>query len=314
MKPRVSVVIASYNYGRYIGEALDSLCRQTFEDWEAVVVDDGSTDDTRSIVCRYLLDTRFSLITQKHQGQPRTKNRGILETKAPLIAFLDADDRWHPEKLERQVRMFVENKALAVCGTGRVLIDPEGKVRRVERRRFPQGRVLADIFRDNFICFSSSMVRRRAAEGVGLFDESLPLAIDYDWWLRLAREHVFAVIESPLTEYRVGHANLSQRVVERLDTALAIMRRFVRDIDRPATLPRSVVRQAFAETYRHRALVTRRQQPVQALAWVLRSLAMEPGDPHTWKALAAGFAPATLRRWLRTARGVPDWEARRAAP
>src|SRR4051794_9089067 len=170
MKPRVSVVIASYNYGRYIGEALESLCKQSYDRWEAVVVDDGSTDDTLAVVRRYTLEPRIRLVRHQHQGQPRTKNRGIRETSAPLIAFLDADDRWRPTKLERQLRLFAEYPAVAVCGTGRALIDAAGQVKCVERRRFPQGRVLPELFRDNFVCFSSALVRRSVVERVGLFD------------------------------------------------------------------------------------------------------------------------------------------------
>ncbi|MFL5327960.1 MAG: glycosyltransferase [Gemmataceae bacterium] len=308
MTPRVSVVVASYNYGRYIAEALASIQKQTFEDWEAIVVDDGSTDDSLAIIGHFLTDRRFRLVCNPHLGQPQTKNCGILASSGGFIAFLDADDRWASGKLDRQVSLFDKQPKVGVCYTRRQLIDGGGHLIAGDGRPFHRGQVLDAIFRDNFVCFSSAMVRRSFLEQVGLFDERLALGIDYELWLRLARVCKFDYIDEPLVQYRTGHANLSQRLAERLDSAIAVMHRFCRDIDLPAQLSPAARRQAFAETFRHRALIARRTSTWKAIGWSMRSLAISPFAPLTWLALLGSLVPISLRRTVRNWRGKHDWE------
>src|SRR5437016_518542 len=189
MTPTVSVLISSYNYGRFVGAALASVRAQTVANFEAVVVDDGSTDETWDVVSRFLDDPRFRLVRQEHGGPSRAKSAGILRARCEHLAFLDADDAWEPTKLERQLEMFAADARLGIVFTRRRFIDPDG--RPVERPQ-PAGvdqPGLGELFRQNFICFSSAVVRRTVAEHVGLFDAGLPLALDYDFWLRAARRY-----------------------------------------------------------------------------------------------------------------------------
>ena len=106
MTPAVSVIIASRNYGRYLAGAIESVLAQTFADWEIVVIDDGSTDDTPEVVKPFLADRRVRYHRTDGLGQSRAKNLGILQARGPLIAFLDGDDEWLPTKLERQLTLF----------------------------------------------------------------------------------------------------------------------------------------------------------------------------------------------------------------
>ncbi len=314
MSVHVSIVVASYNYGQYIAEALESLQAQSINDWEAIIVDDGSTDGSQAVIQRFLADPRFRLIQNDHAGQPRTKNCGIRAAHGEFIAFLDADDRWKPAKLERQLNLIAKQPDLGVCYSRREVIDPDGKFISGDSRTFHRGNVLDAMFRDNFVCFSSAMVRRCVIDRVGQFDESLRLAIDYDWWLRIARHFDFDYVDEPLVLYRTGHANLSRRVGERLDTALAIMNRFIVDYDHPAKLNPAICRTAFAETYRHRGLVLRRTRPLAGLGWIIRSLMVQPLNAQTWRALAGGVLPAGVRSGLRRIKGdTVDWESRYAA-
>jgi glycosyltransferase involved in cell wall biosynthesis len=308
MTPRVSVVVASYNYGRYIGEALESVRAQTMGDWEVIIIDDGSTDDTLCVARPFLRDARFRLVQLLHQGQPRAKNRGIIESRGAFIAFLDADDRWRPTKLDRQLGVFANAATLGVCFARRSLIDAAGQPAGADRRPLHRGNVLEAMYRDNFVCFSSAMIRRACVEHVGGFDERLGLAIDYDWWLRMARHYRFDYVDEPLVEYRVGHANLSRRVADRLDTALAIMTRFRRCYDRPTRLNGAGADRALAETLRHRGIVAR-QVPGEAVGWLARSMAVRPFDPVTWRALASASVPKRLRGVVRRLAGRRDWEA-----
>src|SRR5262249_33105087 len=156
-------------------------------------------------------------------------NAGIRLCRAPLIAFLDADDLWLPTKVEKQVELFRANPRLGVGYTQRLLMDEAGNPLEYQQPACHRGRVLEQMYQTNFVCFSSVVVRREVFDAVGLFDERLKLAIDYDLWLRTAKTFEFDYVPEPLVRYRVGHANLSQRWGERLRTVRKIRTRFLNE-------------------------------------------------------------------------------------
>lgn len=303
----VSIVVASYNYGQYLREALQSIREQTHSDWEAIIVDDGSADDSVCVATSFLNDRRFRLIECPHQEQPATKNTGIAAANGKFIAFLDADDRWHPTKLTRQLAL-LQRPEVGVVYSRRRLIDPSGRVTSGDERTLHRGRITSEMYRDNFVCFSSSLVRRSVFDAIGTFDERIKVAIDFDLWLRASRLFEFDYIDEPLVDYRVGHANLSRRVAERLDTVLGIMERFRTDIDHPPLLDPAIAKLSLAETYRHRGIVSR-HEPGAGRSWLRKSLEVRPFDMLTWRALAATYVPSSLRRWRRRFANLPDWEA-----
>jgi len=306
----VSVVIATYNYGRYLPGTLDSLLAQTFTDWEAVVIDDGSTDNTQEVIRPYLEDPRIRYHRSDHVGQPAAKNLGIELTHNSLIAFLDADDLWLPEKLERQVALFRDDPRLGVAYARRLFMDQDGWLLDANQRELHRGMVLTQMFQDNFVCFSSSMVRRAVFDDVGRFDEAIPMAIDYDLWLRVARRYRFDYVDEPQVLYRTGHANLSQRGEERLGIALGIMRRFLDEQGGRNLLCPTVVRRAFAETYAHVALGKRDRQRMAAVGWLLRALMVDPCFAGAWRELASALMPESVRRVLRRALRRPvQWRS-----
>jgi glycosyltransferase involved in cell wall biosynthesis len=312
MTPAVSVVVATYNYGRFLADALESALAQTFRDLEVVVVDDGSTDETPAVVRPFLADPRVRCVRTDHMGQPGAKNVGIRLARAPLVAFLDADDLWLPAKLERQLPLFEIDRRVGVVYSRRLLIDEEGWPLEYEQPPLYHGQVLEAMFRTNFVCFSSVVVRRRVFEEAGPFDERLALAIDYDQWLRVARHWCFDYVDEPLVRYRVGHANLSRRVEERLTIVLGIMRRFLNEGSGRRLMSPAVVRRALTETYCHMALVCQQRSRWAAVPWMLRALATEPTYGPLWHGLLSWPLPETVRRRLRLAFGRPiAWNVRR---
>jgi len=312
MNPTVSVVIATYNYARYLPAALESATRQTFTDLEVIVVDDGSTDQTPLVVRPFQADRRVRYHRIEHAGVAAAKNVGVRLSRAPLVAFLDADDVWMPTKLARQVALFRADPELGVAHTRRWLIDEQGRRLEYEQPPLFRGRVLRELFRTNFICFSSAMVRRAVLDAVGLFDETLPLSVDYDLWLRVALRYRFDHVDEPLVEYRTGHANLSSRTEERLTTVLHIMRRFLDEQGGRAVLDPSAIRYAEAETCYHIGLARRPVSRLAALPWYLRALVLAPGYGPAWRGLLTLPLPEAARRLLRRALGRPvDWTVRR---
>jgi glycosyltransferase involved in cell wall biosynthesis len=314
VQPGVSVVIATYNCGRFLPEAVESVLRQTYRDWELIIVDDGSADDTPGAVQPFLADARVRYHRRRHEGQSLTKNHGVHMTRAPLVAFLDADDVWLPEKLARQVGLFRADPDLGVAFARHVLIDEQGRELATRQPPLPSGGVLNEIFRTNFVCFSSAVVRRAALASAGLFDPRLCLAVDYDLWLRVALRFRFDYVDSPLVKYRTGHASLSRRVEQRLAVVTGIMARFLANAEAARALDRAAVREALAETHYHIALAARERSRLTALGWYLSAVARNPRYFLAWQGLASLALPERCRRWCRRALGRPaHWGERRVA-
>src|SRR5215831_18389809 len=312
MTPAVSVVIATHNYGRFLAAALDSALGQTFPDFEIVVVDDGSTDDTPAVIRPYLREPRVNYQRTEARGQPRAKNLGIRLARAPLVAFLDADDIWLPAKLERQVPLFDADPDVGVVYGRRLVIDEEGWELEYTQPPLHRGWILPRIFRSNFVCFSSSVVRRHEFDAVGSFDESIGLAIDYDLWLRAALGYRFDFVDEPLVKYRTGHDSLSRRKRERVRTAHAIVSRFLDERGGRAALPPPLVRRTLAELCCDMGSAV---AGVERIGWFLRALWHRPQHGLAWHALLAFWWPDRLRSLARRLLGKPNWERpRRVSP
>jgi glycosyltransferase involved in cell wall biosynthesis len=304
MIPRVSVVMANYNYARYLRAAIDSVLNQTLRDLELIVVDDGSTDDSRPIIESCLHDSRVRFAPVDHLGQPGAKNTGIELARAPIIAFLDADDIWHLDKLEKQVALFDRDPALGVVYSRRVLIDEKDDELPYAQPKLHRGDVLAEMFRDNFVCFSSAVVRRLVFEHLGMFDPKVDLAIDYDLWLRVAAHYRFDYVDEALVRYRCGHGNLSRRVGERLKTALLMMRRFLKSGGQER-LSDEAMHHALSETSCHLGISLRPYDTAASVKWFARALRQDWKHRQAWRGLAKTLLPGRVRRWLQ--RGN-DWE------
>jgi glycosyltransferase involved in cell wall biosynthesis len=289
--PAVSVVIATRNYGRYLAGAIRSVLGQTWNDLELVIVDDGSTDDTPAVVQPFVADSRIHYHRTDGLGQSRAKNLGIELSRAPLIAFLDGDDEWLPQKLERQLPLFAD-PAVGVVYTQRVLMDEKGGEHATPQAAVARGRIDNDLLVTNPVCFSSVVVRRTVFETVGMFDPNLQLAIDYDLWLRVARHFEFDYVDEPLVRYRTGHANLSSRIVERIQTVLTILRRsLIRRRNNESADPKAVA-EAWGSTCRTLGFVLRQKEMIKATTWYVQA-ARHDGK---WKATARATLSGLFRR------------------
>lgn len=281
--PKTSVVITCYNYGQYIRAAIESVLDQTWQDFEIIVIDDGSTDDTPQVMAEYNGHEKIRYLRQENQGQPKAKNRGIAESRGEFVAFLDADDVWLPEKLALQLQLFNE-PAVGVGYTRRYWIDPDGQVIQGNERTLRRGTILNYIFIDNFICFSSSMVRRELLDTIGGFDETLPMGIDYDLWIRLAAKCKFDFVDQPLIKYRTGHANLSRNVTRRYQCAQLIMNKALNDPEIRGKLSWYVARLAWADTWSNMAgHLIRQGQYKDGLRYFSKAALMFPIYPNLWK-------------------------------
>ncbi len=221
--PKVSVVIPAYNAMAYLPETLESVFRQTFTDFEVLIINDGSSDHIVQWVAQ-ITDPRVKLISQENQGLPGARNTGIAYARGEYVAFVDADDLWQPTKIERQVRCLEDKPEVGLVYTWTALIDeqsnPTGRVYAFDA----EGNVWEQLLVGDPISNGSScMVRRSCFETVGVFDRSLTSAEDYDMWLRIAARYPFAVVREPLTLYRQHFSSVSknrQRMLQSLRTVI----------------------------------------------------------------------------------------------
>ncbi len=202
----VSVVIPAYNSAAYIHKALESVFAQTVAVDEILVIDDGSKDHTREVVERYA--PRVRLITQQNAGPSPARNLGVASSCSTYIAFLDADDAWAPEKIERQLAALAAMPTAVLCYTGLRNIFSDGTTAAL--RTTPLATLRDELRLQNpAIIPSCVMIARAAFEQSGGFTSLLKGSEDWDMWLRLAQLGPFCVVDEPLTLYTVSNTGLS---------------------------------------------------------------------------------------------------------
>ena len=205
----VSVIIPTYNRWPMVREAVESVLAQTAGGYELIVVDDGSTDETRRRLADY--GSRLAVLTQSRRGVSAARNLGARRASGTYLAFLDSDDLWHPRKLERQLDFMERNPEVEICQTDEIWIRNGVRVNPRRKHRKPSG----DIFRASLeLCLvspSAVMMRRELFERVGGFDESLPVCEDYDLWLRIAKDTEIPLVLELLVTKRGGHADQLSR-------------------------------------------------------------------------------------------------------
>ncbi|TPL67500.1 glycosyltransferase family A protein [Mesorhizobium sp. B2-3-15] len=230
----VGVVVPMFNAERTIRATLNSICGQQYQALDIVVVDDGSTDLSASIVASHAeQDSRIRLITQSNGGVANARNRGVASTDAEFLAFVDADDLWAPSKIALQMCTLQQggsSAGLAYCWFAD--IDGDGRVFSLHNRPDAEGRVLQRMCRTNFVGNGSSMLVRRAAfERAGGFDPSLRArnaqgCEDLLMCLRIAERYEFRVVPQYLVGYRMTNANMSSDVMQMLRSCEIVLAEF----------------------------------------------------------------------------------------
>ncbi len=209
--PEISVIIPAYNSAHFLKDALDSVLAQTFRDLEVLVIDDGSTDNTRELVSSYGGQLRY--FYQQNSGVALARNRGIEESRARYIAFLDADDLWMPEKLERQFEALENGSEYRACYTNFTTVASDlTPLEGNSSSRKSSG--LADLLlRGNVVGTPSTVFcERLLLEATGGFDPSLSQCADWDMWMRMTALTEFFYFEEPMVAYRQHGNNMSRDV------------------------------------------------------------------------------------------------------
>ena len=287
-KPLVSVVTATYNMAQYVAEALDSILGQTYPHIEAVVVDDGSKDNTQEVLARYADDPRVKIIHQENAGQTVAKNRGLAECTGAFVGFCDADNAWLPDKIASQLPAFEGSHPPSVVYGDLQFIDDKGEDLPTPKVQRHSGRITGRLLADNFVPFNTCLVPRSIVDEVGGFDESLSMAIDYDLWLRISTRYEFLHMPKVMARYRIWGGQMSHRTGERLDNALRMMDKFLRNHEGAVTSAEA--RRAWAYTYTTRGRwLAREGRRSEAMFDFQAAIEKYPLDARAWKSMARLF-------------------------
>jgi glycosyltransferase involved in cell wall biosynthesis len=220
--PLVSIIIPNYNHGRYIADAIASILAQAYRRFEIIVVDDGSTDNSREIVAQY--GDAVTYIWQENQGLSAARNTGIKAANGDYIALLDADDMYEPDFLSTLVFSMLANPDADGIYCGYQFVDdinrplPGG-----EARSIPSDRLYQHLLYGNFLVPESILIHRGCYETAGPFDESLRACEDWDMWLRITRQFNIIGTNRILTRHRILPGSMSADPIRMINNRIAVL-------------------------------------------------------------------------------------------
>lgn len=216
----ISIVIPTFNCGKYICQAIESGLSQTYKNFEIIVVDDGSTDDTKSVLQPYIESGKIRYIYQENQGPGAARNRGIQEARGEYIAFLDSDDEWMPERLERSLLFLKKNSYDWVCSAFCRKVRGAGQVeiRRLDERSLADNGCDIFLLKNGVFYFSSVnihmntiLAKKECFERVGLFNEQFRNGEDWDMWLRFEEGGLKGgYLDEPLAYYMIRKEGITK--------------------------------------------------------------------------------------------------------
>lgn len=294
--PEVSAIIATYNMGQYLADAIRSVLGQSRSNLELLVIDDGSTDNTREVVASFQSDPRLQYYWQPNSGQTRAKNVGINRARGVFVAFCDADDLWTTDKLELQLPAFDDAGRVAVVYSRHRRIDTDGVslVHAEDSASLPSGQVTQQLFIENFVSFGTATIRLSYLKDMGGFDEALRMGIDWDLWLRLSTRYEFRFVDAVTCLYRVWPGQMSRNWRSRYEYAFRIMEHFL--AEHPGVVPAATVNEAYAHCYVQRGRLRAKLdgEYVNAIRDIFRALRYRPCYLLAWKSfLRVGALAAT---------------------
>jgi glycosyltransferase involved in cell wall biosynthesis len=248
-RPAVSVIIPTYNSASFLRETIESVLGQTYSDFEVIVVDDGSTDETERVMRSF--GARVSYVKQENRGVSAARNHGIKLARARYVAFLDSDDLWVPQKLAEQIPLLDEDPEIGLVYSDWAVVSKRGATEPSFHTSRPaaSGHVFNELVQTGFILTSGTVVRRSCLDDVGDFDESLSVAEDYDLWLRISYRWKVAVVNKALVIKRSWDGSLSTNFPKTALGRITLFQKALRDNPDMTARSRQLVRRQLASSY-----------------------------------------------------------------
>jgi glycosyltransferase involved in cell wall biosynthesis len=235
VNPKVSINLCCYNGEAFLAETLDSICAQTYSHWELVIINDGSTDATEAIVTRYQnREVPIVYHYQQNQGLGAARNKALELSSGALIAFIDQDDVWLPEKLEKQIRLF-ENPEIGLVYCDAIFFNDSGQCKRLYKKTpFGTGHCFDMLLENYFLSLPTVMLRKTAIHGLDYgFDPRFNMIEEADLFRRIGYTWKLALVNEPLARWRVHQASWTytkyNRIFEETDLMLEAYSRLFPD-------------------------------------------------------------------------------------
>lgn len=230
MNPEITVVIPLYNGKKYISETIKSVLSQTYGNYETVVVDDGSTDGSFEIL-ETSFKGRIRYFRQENSGISAARNKGIAEARGEFIAFLDHDDKWLPEKLEKQMGLFRNNPETGLVYSNSFITDENGARHGTIFDIQPpyRGKVFYKLLKADFMPVATVMVKKNVIDQAGVFSGNFSVAEDWDLFLRISKKYQVDYVDEALAEYKVHSGGFSTKRVLALEELNKIMDFYIDD-------------------------------------------------------------------------------------
>jgi glycosyltransferase involved in cell wall biosynthesis len=241
--PFISVVIPTYNSENFITKTLETVFSQTYNNYEVIVSDDGSADSTVGVVKSFFTkhpSRNKILLANKHEGPGAARNKGIENARGHWISFLDSDDLWNDNKLERVVGYILENEDIDLVCHSLIVMDGS-KAALMDPSKYINNKIdpFLSMYREHYLYTSALTVKKDILYQAGLFDNKLPSAQDYDLWLRLGliNKVKMGFIEEPLTTHINREGNISSNVEARLQCMLEISKKYYAELKKVSKVP-----------------------------------------------------------------------------
>lgn len=226
MKTTISIIMATYNRGKLIAEAINSVYAQNYPNLQLIVVDDGSTDNTIEVVKPWLERDDFIFLQQANQGQPAAQNLALTRANGEFICFIDSDNIWLPGKIERQLAFMLEHPEVDILYGDLITIDGNGQ--ETSRHNMPRysGHIYRELLKDNCVSGNTAMIRRHCIDRYGPFDPSVRVAADFEMWLRYSPHCQFHYLPEFFAKYRVFPDQVSSDKERRFNSVKTSMAKF----------------------------------------------------------------------------------------
>jgi|TARA_R100000306_G_scaffold8310_1_gene11284 glycosyltransferase involved in cell wall biosynthesis len=280
----ISVITPTYNRARFLPAAVASVLSQTFGDFELIIVDDGSEDNTPDVLKPFLADRRVRYVYQENQGQSHARNLALKQATGDFIAFLDSDDVWARDKLEKQLAVFRANSEVDIVHGDEATINEQGSVVSLQNMRRYSGRITRYLLADNSVSITTALVRRRCFDEMGGFDTSVGVADDYELWLRFSARYCYQYEPGIVASYRVMADQISSDKRRRYAANERIIQQFLArygEVLSPGERRWGLAR-FYCRKARYFASAGERGKAVGAIAGALHNA---PLDSVVWRAL-----------------------------
>jgi glycosyltransferase involved in cell wall biosynthesis len=292
----VDVIIPAFNAAKYLPAALESVGSQTFEDWQIVLVDDGSTDHTADVVAPFIdrFGSKLRYIQQENHGLPAARNAAIRASTSEFLALLDADDVWMPCRLSESIMALAKRPGAGIAYGLITYIDPDGRSLTTFEGNVghAEGQIAPYIYmRGVELPCPTITIRRACVDEVGLFDETMRSTEDRDLWLRIALLYEVAFVPKVLAYYRTSPGSMSSNSQRMLEAQLQFIRKHYGS-EGCGLLPRQI---SWARAYKQRAEALKTQgQPWPALMSAMQAMVIYPLDLKNARTAGSLFA-----HWIR---------------